>query len=209
MARKPIHLQAAGKLAPRDRIWAAIRALNSAAPGMLFSLLDISRTCIARAPEGIERKRIDEKTIESYVICLVAGRHLEAEKPEGRFQEVRYRLVRDVGVHAPRLDKHGNAVEQGAENAALWTGMRRLKRFDYRDLMVAAARPVAQQTAKRYCQMLRRAGYLVVDVASKPGTPERYRFVRDTGPKAPMIQRVKHVYDPNLGQVVWHPEVNS
>ncbi len=223
MARKPIHLQAAGKLTPRDRIWAAIRALHRARgpdedaahvwlgvghPGS-FVLTDISRQCVKDAPPGTERKRIDANTIESYLRCLVAGGYLRARQPADRFLEVHYELARDVGVHAPRVTKEGRPVEQGAQNACLWTGMRRLKRFDYRELLMAAGRPIAVTTAKHYCHMLRRAGYLAVDVPSKPGTPARYRFVRDTGPKAPMIQRVKHVYDPNLGEVVWHPEVNS
>jgi hypothetical protein len=56
------------------------------------------------------------------------------------------------------------------------------------------------------------AGYLIeIKKGQAQGTsrlPARFRFnpARNTGPRPPMIQRTKAVYDPNLGQVVWQEE---
>ena len=33
--------------------------------------------------------------------------------------------------------------------------------------------------------------------------PTRYRLIRNTGPRPPMVQRIDAIYDPNLGAVVW------
>lgn len=208
MARQPIHLQAAGKLTPRDRVWAAIRALSKLQPGG-FTRLSMEQWVAKHAPPEATGRCIDERTINSYLLGLVAGGYLNEELHGGPRVHAIYSLERDVGVHAPRVDRHGREVTQGAATAQLWNGMRRLKRFDYRDLVAATATRVAVWTAKNYCGLLHKAGYLSLDIPSKPGMPARYNFVRDTGPRAPMIQRVKHVYDPNLGKVVWHPEADA
>jgi len=209
MARHPI-LQAAGKLTPRDRVWAAIRALKQ------FTRKDLFFWCAKHAPKAPAARYVDATTIASIVRRLAAGTYLSvvATAP-GRYAEKTYRLVRDVGAHAPRVNHHGREVTLGAAQAQLWNGMRRLKRFDLRDLRAAAATRVSMSTAKNYCTHLRKAGYLALDVPanSRRGILARYRFVRDTGPRAPMILRKTDVYDPNLGLVVWPavrpPEENA
>ena len=73
---------------------------------------------------------------------------------------------------------------------------------------------VSEASADDYIIFLHRAGYLKMIAPAKVGgfskvrEKARYRFLshKNTGPKAPMIQRVKHVYDPNLEQVVWPKE---
>src|SRR6266705_3378878 len=115
VARKPIHLQVAGKLTPRDRIWAAIRALHKLDPAGdgQFARGDIADQCVADAPAGATVRRIDEKTIESYLQGLTAAgylRAIEAPQPrdgKGKWQPDRYALVRDVGIEAPRVDRKG------------------------------------------------------------------------------------------------------
>lgn len=211
MARKPIHLQAAGKLTPRDRIWAAVRALKR------FTFADIADYVVKHAPAEAKVRRIEEDTIETYVESLVRGSFVERLNPtfrQSRYEQVQFELVRDVGVHAPRVTKAGEPVTQGASRLAMWRVMRKLKQFTRRELAAKASTEgnvVDCEEAKTYVHYLAKAGYLAVVVPGRPRHPEVYAFVRsrDSGPLAPMIQRVKHVYDPNLGIVVWHPEADA
>jgi hypothetical protein len=64
----------------------------------------------------------------------------------------------------------------------------------------------ALSTVKHYCKFLEHAGYLTVIAKGKGGSAaSTYRTVkgRITGPRAPMITRLKAVYDPNMHQIVW------
>lgn len=210
MARKPIHLQAAGKLTPRDRIWTAVRALKQ------FTFVVISDYVVKNAPDEAHVRRIEEETIKTYVESLVnAGfvRHLNPKR-KVRYERALFELVRDVGVHAPRLTKAGEPVTQGAGRLAMWRVMRKLRRFTRAELAAKAsteAHQVAVEDARSYVHHLVKAGYIAVVVPGRPNHPEVYSFVpsRNTGPLAPQIQRVRHVYDPNLGRVVWHPEADA
>lgn len=211
MARKPIHLQAAGKLTPRDRIWAAVRALKR------FTFADIGDYVVKHAPAEARVRRIDEATIKTYVESLVnggfVGRIVLTPKRE-RYQQALFNLVHDCGVHAPRLTKSGEPVTQGAGRLAMWRVMRRLRRFTRAELAAKAStegNQVAVEDARTYVHYLVKAGYLAIVTLGRPNHPEVYAFIasRDSGPLAPQIQRVRHVYDPNLGVVVWHPEVDA
>lgn len=207
MARKPIRLQAAGALQPRDRIWAGIRALKE------FTRDDLFSWCAKHAPKGSSQRCIDERTIATNVKNLAAGGYLDVVAvASDRYAKKTYRLVRDVGAHAPRVTSGGREVTLGEGSAQLWNSMRRLKRFDHRDLVAASAAEISASTARNYCLHLRYAGYLVLETPAKNSTPARYRFVRDTGPRAPVVQHSesgKSVYDPNLGRVVWPTKASS
>jgi hypothetical protein len=220
MARKPIHLQAAGKLTPRDRIWEAIRAAARNGPlGNGISYADIADRVVELAPAEARVRRIEEATIETYVLSLVAAGYMKHVKAPSRalkncVKNVRFELVRDVGVHAPRVTKTGAPVTQGTSRLSMWRVMRKLRQFTRRELAAKAStegNPVDEEDAKTYVHYLAKAGYLAVVVPGRPRHLEVYAFVRsrDSGPLAPMIQRVKHVYDPNLGKVVWHPEADA
>lgn len=186
--RKPVHLAAAGpKPQGRDAIWSTIRA---------------QRTFTYRSLQ--EATDIPNKTIRDYVQGLIAA-GIVARKGENDVGAVTFDLVKDKGVHAPRVRKDGSEVEQGRATESMWNAMRLLKQFTPRDLAIHASTddaPVSEVHAKDYCQHLAKAKYLRIAVPSKPG-PAVYQFVRFTGPKAPMIQRVKQVFDPNTGEVVW------
>jgi len=121
----------------------------------------------------------------------------------------RYHLVKDAGAHIPRINKDGKAVVQGGGTQNMWRSMRMLKVFTPRDLAVHSTTDtvtVEEATAKKYCGMLLKAKYLKVLKKAVPGKYQAtYRFVRDTGPKPPQIQRVKQVYDPNLNEVTYYP----
>ncbi|TAK82096.1 MAG: hypothetical protein EPO20_22665 [Betaproteobacteria bacterium] len=210
MARKPIHLQAAGKLTPRDRIWAAVRA------HLRFTFASVADCVVEHAPAEAQVRRIDEDTIKTYVESLVRAGFVRRLNPtrKARYEPALFELVRDVGVHAPRLTKAGEPVTQGAGRLAMWRVMRKLRRFTRAELAAKAsteAHQVAVEDARSYVHHLVKAGYIAVVTPGRPNHPEVYSFVpsRNTGPLAPQIQRVRHVYDPNLGKVVWHPEADA
>lgn len=201
MARKPAHLEMAGGRGPRQRIWEVIRK-NPA---------DFTVAVIEKAA------MIDIPTVRTYVQALERAGFVEPTgerlKPTARKH---YRLSRDIGVEAPRLDRKGNSLRAtGTEN--MWRTMRIMGDFTPAELASRSSTPdttVAEETAKSYVGLLAAAGYLGV---IEPGhayirgvgaKQTRYRLLASkyTGPRPPMIQRTKCVYDPNIGKIVWQEE---
>ncbi len=198
MARKPVD-----KLRPderREAVWAAIRELQE------FTVHELWL-----------HTRLAKDSIRDYVLALERGGYLaragKRTQPGSRPVQI-FALVRDCGIEAPRLRKDGSEVTAGRGREQMWHTMRILGEFSARDLAVHAAteeHPVAEEEAKSYSHYLHKAGYLALVRPGKPGSPHspgqlaRYRFIarKHTGPRPPQIQRVKQVYDPNLGQVVW------
>ncbi len=150
--------------------------------------------------------RIARKTVDDYLIALAAGGYVERRNLDDRYQTVEVRLIRDVGYHAPRLRKDGTPVTQGGGVTNMWRSMRMLGTFGVTDVALHSATPsvsVTIDTAQAYCGMLLSTGYLRVVTKADPvkGHKAVYRLIRDDGPQAPMIQRVKQVYDPNTRKV--------
>lgn len=202
MARRPATLEMKGGKSPRQRVWEAIRAERNA----------FTQESLAEAVCGLE------SIIKDYVKSLLKAEIITviAEEPVGRGIAVRrtYRLLRDNGVEAPRVRKNGELVVQGAGTEAMWGTMRRMfqrKDFNYRELAAFAstpASPVEEETAKSYVQALAAAGYLECTkpaVIGRNPAPARYVLIPRmyTGPRAPMVQRTKAVYDPNENRVMW------
>lgn len=148
--------------------------------------------------EGIVRKTdIHQRTVESYLEGLAKAGYIAAE---GKTPHC-YKLMRDTGVEAPRVKSDGSPARSVLGQEAIWRSMRTLKTFDKHDL--AETSDVPLRTAQSYLTMLLPAGYLRIVMAGKPGHAARYQLILNTGPRPPMIQRVKQVFDPNLGKVVW------
>ncbi|MDA8230376.1 MAG: hypothetical protein M0006_03465 [Magnetospirillum sp.] len=194
MARKPVHLaQAGGKPQGRQAIWEEIRRQRDG-----FAVASIA-----------DATDIHPTTIRSYLTGLEAAGYIR--RAVGGAPS--WTLSRDIGVEAPRVTKDGKPVIQGSAREQMWRTMRMLSGdWSWRDLAIAASTeeaPVNPGDAADYCVNLCRAGYLHLVTPGKgtgnAGIPARYRFVRSkyTGPKPPMVQRVKSVYDPNLRRVVW------
>ena len=137
-----------------------------------------------------------------------AGYVKRARQHVPRFGVVQWSLVRDIGVEAPRITKDGKPVVQGDKQLALWRAMKIVKSFTIAELHASSAGSTLYEV-KSYVSHLLKAGYLVVARHGDGEAHTTYRFItaRDTGPRAPMIQRVKHVFDPNLGKVVWPVDV--
>lgn len=205
MARKPVDLiAAAARPEGRQVIWGAIRNLRS------FTVSKIE-----------DSTRINEGTIRTYVRGLERAGYLRkvdfacVHTPiPGSFRPVVYELIKDCGVDAPRVTVNGEQVTQGRAREQMWRTMRVLRDFTWRDLAVQASteeQAIDPEDARSYIKYLHAAGYLVCMRPAKPGnkpgagTLAQYRLLpsKYTGPQPPMIQRVKQVFDPNLGRVVW------
>ncbi len=196
--RKPVHLTvASGKPQGRQAIWSEIRAQREA-----FGIDSLV------AATGIHRD-----TIRTYLQGLDAAGYIEQLMPSPEGPPISWRLVKDVGAETPRVTKDGKPVTQGAVTDNMWRTMKMWSGdFSWRDLAIAATTEtvtVDESYAKDYCQNLVKAGYLLVAAKGKGigkgAVPSRYRFNRtkNTGPRPPMIQRLKSVFDPNLGKIVW------
>jgi hypothetical protein len=196
--RKPIHLEARGALSPRERVWAAIRVLKS------FTLSELSR-----------RSKVEHEALRTYAKALERAGYIQLDDAEkkGKQSEARYVLARDTGVEAPRLLNDGTPSTKGIGREQLWRTMKILRQFTTTELALHAStdeHPVKENEARGYAQFLAKAGYLHPIKKGEPraGSKTIYTFVRskNTGPKPPMIQGIKQVYDQNIGKVVYAPD---
>lgn len=178
MSRKPVDQR--NPLQSREAIWQAIRALKDFSP-----------------KEVRMETRCSAGQVDDYLKALLAAGLIE--RLEG--ERGRYLLIKDPGAVAPRLRRDGSEVTLGRGREQMWRAMRVLGNFGVRDLVVHATteeHAVADSEAAHYCQFLAQAGYL-----KRQGSGYLFLRSRYSGPRPPMIQRVKQVFDPNLGKVVW------
>lgn len=211
MARQPVHLTADQKRpSGRQAMWQAIRRLGVER----FSLTDVT------FQTGLHRD-----TVRSYLRALTAGGYLVIDGtvpsrpsqfgagPNAKNPAPAYRLVRDVGIEAPRLRPDGTPCRQGAAREQLWRTMRLIATaWTPRELAVAASTedvPVSATDALDYVKHLHHAGYLQVVEPAPPRRQARYRLTRATGPRPPMVQRLKTVWDPNLGKIMWQEAADA
>ncbi|BBF84413.1 phage protein [Aquitalea magnusonii] len=209
--RRPAHLEMAGGKPKRQRIWEAIRTLKE------FNLIN----CAHKAD-------VDMDTTKTYLQTLERAGFIEdVSGKRGGHDEKRWQLARDIGMEAPRLTKEGKPVTQGMGTTNMWRVMRLTKGdFDYLEIARSASTPehqVKPETARSYLKALHSAGYLDMVVApqTKPAmkggkTPARWRLLpynrinsKKPGPRAPMIQRLKRVFDPNWAEVVFQEEADD
>jgi hypothetical protein len=156
------------------------------------------------------------QTVREYLIRLEKGGYIETVGEAPATSAKLFRRVK-TAAEAPRLHADGSPVTAGRGTAQMWRSMKMLKTFDAHELSIAASTEdamVSVATAADYTKHLHRAGYLALAAPSKPGhrpgtgKQARYRLLpsKNTGPKAPQIQRVKRVFDPNLGKVMWEED---
>ena len=152
-----------------------------------------------------KQSNLNRSNVRDYIQCYCNGGYIEriGKSHDGHT----YRVVRAV-KRIPRLNRKGLIVGQGQGQDHLWRTMKMMGRFTKHDLALHASTDSVQikvSSANNYIKTLNKAGYIAVTKESKPGKPAEYVFLnsKNTGSKAPMIQRVKNVYDPNLKKVVW------
>lgn len=176
-----------GKESKRQQIWEEIRKQKE-----FFTLNSLASSL-----------NIEKETIETFVVGLRnAGfvkviDHQDVRKSyvKTTFKTNCYALTKDTGFNAPRVTRDGKLLPDDI-NQDLWRSMKILKEFSVADLMASTPRKTTANNVESYCKLLCRAKYL-------KRKETRFLFVRNTGAKAPQIQRIKSVYDPNLKKVVY------
>jgi len=206
MPRKPAHLEMIGGKNGRQRAWEAIRGRKGAAwtRQEIASLAKMELCSLESYLQGLGRAGIVTETHVEKTHALHRGCCKGARW---------YVLAQDRGVEAPRVTRDGREITAGGASENMWMAIRNfLPVFDAREVAAYAGTPdmpVPEATAKSFVQMLAEAGYL--EAVTPPnrgryrGALTRYRLLphMNTGPRPPMVQRTKTVYDPNLGKVVW------
>lgn len=196
--RKPVTATSAAYMLPKDAIWAAIRATDGP---------------FTRDEIEIDARRLCGYSLNSSSTCDFLQRLLRAdilelvrvEQGQGAARAKWWRLVNDTGSEAPVLNANGEPGTQGMGQEQLWRSMHMLKRFSLSELKLAASTEivsVTESTASSYCKHLCRAGYLVR--CGRINRRTLYAIVPGTyyGPRAPMVTKVKAIYDPNLGELL-------
>ena len=209
MPRKPATLERIGGKSPRQRIWETLRAWEGD-----FTSDDI--IC--------KSEKVTDRQVIEYMTALIKGKYLAVSRtiPAGVQDRHYYRLVKNTGIEAPRLDKAGNPVKQGLGTEQMWRAMRIIGEFNSRELAGLAStpeHPVKETTAKEYVSLLFASGYLrEVSPAFRGKTHRLARYTlqkinpttkQPPGARPPMIQNTKAVYDPNLGKVVWQKPISE
>ncbi len=195
MSRRPVDTQKRHPIMGNGQqaIWDEIRQLGD------FTITDI---------DGVVD--MHRKSIINYVKRLQAGGVVK--QADDFATSFRYILLKDTGRVAPRLQKDGSPVTMGGGTASMWRTMRMMPQFTVVDLVAHSPEktPVKITSAKDYCKMLSKAGYLRVMRKANPFQKRfaLYKLIRNHGPLPPQIQRVQQVFDPNIGKVVYTPGVD-
>lgn len=188
MARKPIQLERTGLRTPRERMWGCMQQLGR-----------FQRTMIEDAAHPAGRA-----AVQSYIDGLSKAGFIRALPGARRFSATTWEVVRRQ-AQAPQLDREGRELQPSLGTLAMWRAMKVRKSFDADQIATDASQGgvvVKVSTANTYIKHLAAAGYLRVEVASKPGKKARMRLVKDTGPRPPAITRAKVVFDRNTGELV-------
>ncbi len=196
MANRPIDKRADLPLRGHDHFWSTIRRLGKNSG--TFTRADIDA-----------RGNANRSAVVDYVKRLARAGFIEVTGEITETGAQTYRLIRD-SRETPRVRRDGSVIEDPPATDQMWRAMKMLRDFTYAELATAASSEratVAPDTAQRYLKHLFDAGYLGVVSGARSGRrgrQTRYRLKRshNTGPRAPMIQRIHRVWDPNLGKVM-------
>ena len=170
----------------RQAIWDAIRRLET------FTTREVRNETL-----------LTMDSVRDYLEGLEAAGYIAPSVKVQGYPTV-WKILKDIGVEAPRVRKDGSPVTQGQGRENMWQAMRILRTFTARELAVAARTPecmVRESTAADYAKHLHKAGYL-----SKQDCVYHMLPTAFTGPLAPMIQRTKRVWDPNQRKVRWQSD---
>lgn len=190
MAGQPI--DKSKTLRGQEYYWSVIRTLG--ADGGRFTV-----SAVADETNG------EREVVREYMRRLEKARYIERAGRRENDSAVLYTIAKDSRF-APRVRRDGSLVPPTKQDH-MWRAIKMLKRFTLGDLAAAASTEevtVSEVHAADYLKHLANAGYV-----RRVGTsPVAYTLLPDknTGPRAPYIQRVKQVFDPNLNKVVWRSD---
>jgi hypothetical protein len=180
----------------RDRAWATVRELRR------FTLRDVA------GRSGVDVTMVQTLVLgwERAGIVQREGWRDSARREDGTFGSGFFVLVRDSGLRAPRVNRHGAPITRGTTSEDVWLAARGLEAFNYRELVDFVSvgdAPASVSTVRTLLKDWKRAGLLVEVSASAPGVPARYRMKPGVGPKPPVVLRTKTIVDGNTGEVLW------
>lgn len=170
----------------REKMWAAMRQEGAFTQSRIAHLAGCGKSKVQDYLKGL--------MAAGFVVKLDGG-----GKP---FTKAVYELARDTGVDAPRVRTDGTLLPASGRTR-MWNAMRILKVFTVDELVDAASLPdalIAASEAAYYCRWLEQGGYLWFCWGLWTFKPAKF-----TGAKAPQILRIKALFDPNLGTVVYQP----
>jgi len=196
MTGKPVSEMAGRKMRGNACYWRVVLELHRAQG--TFTVSDVEQQTSA-----------PRKTISDYLNRLLRAGILGCVGDGGgkTGQAKLYSLLKPQS-DPPRVRRDGTISQGNPARDQMWRTAKILKQFSAKDLAIAASTEecvVNERDAKDYLKYLRLAGYLAILRPSKPGLLAVYRFLssKNTGPRAPMVQRVKTVWDPNINKMVW------
>lgn len=177
---------AAARLTLRDRIWTIMRSLRE------FTAMDVRGELVGG---------ITHQAVRRYAVCLEAAGYLERIRGAS---PIRWRLVKDTGVDAPRVRPDGSAIGPHPREQ-MWRTMRIIGEFSVRELAISASTesvPVTVAAATQYIRRLERAGIVRRVLVDRSG--DRYRLLKSryTGPRPPVVRRDGTILDLNTGEIL-------
>ncbi|WP_440411089.1 hypothetical protein [Neorhizobium petrolearium] len=175
-----------------DFFWEVLMAKTVNGDAVTFN--DIDGACDPR----------QESSIRSFLKKLITASIVE--RVDG--DPIRYRLLKRSS-QCPIVSRDGEASKIGLGRQYMWNVMRRSHGgFTAPDLAIDASTDdvvVTEAAAKKYCQLLKKAGILVLQSRGKPARSHNVYVLRgtaNTGPKCPRILTSRIVFDRNTQQIV-------
>lgn len=92
-------------------------------------------------------------------------------------------------------------ITEGSREAHMWNAIRQFPSFSATDV-AATSDIVTVEDARAYIGVLFRHDYLRCTRKADPskGREASYKLIRNTGPRAPVLKRIRAVIDPNTGE---------
>lgn len=182
-------------LTARDLAWDVMRELRT------FTVDDLCKRT------GVKRGSVNDY-VRALVKAGIVVRSGERPAPQGNagsFPRTEYAVVGvAIPLEAPRVRKDGTLLPVPGRQR-MWRAMGILKEFSVRDLASTASLPeagISHLEAEYYCKWLARGGYLRASGAGRyMAVPTMRR-----GPRAPQIQRIRRLLDPNTGEIMCETE---
>lgn len=163
---------------------------------------------IKTVPRTIQSISYDKA--KAWLKALVLAGYVEAteETPMNAVcATYRYKLIKDIGQQPPQIDGKGR-IKPTAANDLIWRTLRILKNCNAHQIIASGSTPetlLKISYVRQYLRALYLAGYLKAMPLRHPRALASYQLIKNTGPKAPEVQRGKKIYDGNLGLIVYDP----
>ncbi|MGB0683371.1 MAG: hypothetical protein ACPGOV_11710 [Magnetovibrionaceae bacterium] len=141
-------------------------------------------------------------SVRGYVKGLVGAKFIAVEPRDRPGQPNHYTVIKQHHGEAPCVTREGEPAKHGLAIEALWRTLRTMRgTFTPETLAVLASTDEVQikpERARSYLNDLAKT-----QIIRKDG--DKYSFVEafNPGPRAPLVQSVKRVFDPNSWKVLW------